>query len=330
MFRRNKVKTPIYKKDGYFIKLAGVCDAESFGDWYKDNDEKMLVYKSNKNECILYSDSIFYMKKNGCVVGYFIVKKAINLEKQHTLNYGDFFIKLLDFGIDSKSVKKDSKVLINYLINYAKKIGCHAIEVKTNEDFKPFYHFITSNYKAKTYNDGLYILVQNPNKISGERYFKPLEGDAITFHDLSFLYNLNFKVFKNKCVLKLNESKIISVNRLTGEIEFPSNVKTDLKLTVNNTTKQLIYLVIMNFFMNNHSDIVVNDETRNLGIDAKLDECAVIFNNLNKIYPDKELCRKLANAGYKTIIPKFISYDWENETWCDSYIELKIEKILKQ
>ena len=156
----------------------------------------MLVYKSNKNECILYSDSIFYMKKNGCVVGYFIVKKAINLEKQHTLNYGDFFIKLLDFGIDSKSVKKDSKVLINYLINYAKKIGCHAIEVKTNEDFKPFYHFITSNYKAKTYNDGLYILVQNPNKISGERYFNPLECDAITFHDLSFYTILISKYLK--------------------------------------------------------------------------------------------------------------------------------------
>ncbi len=329
MFRKNEVKIAPYKAKGYFIRPAGVCDEYELGKWYTYKIRKSLCYSHDKNYSILYADTVYKMKKFDHLIGYFIVKRLFSFSLPF-LASGDRIIKLLDFAVISPDYKDDAKVLLTYLTNYAKKQGCGAIEIGTKESFPSFYKFVKEHFLTKKFDKKLYILVQNPKMIASEKFFRPLEEDNISIQDLSFLYNLNFTLNKKTCTLKLNESEKIVVDRKSKKVTLPTIVKNSLQpIILDNNSKQLIYYIIKCYQIGEVDNIIINEQTKSLGIYAQSNDSALVFKSSNDVFADKQLAKELeSKTTLKYIIPSHFSYDWVNESFCESFVKIKIEKIL--
>ena len=329
MFRRSEVKIAPYKAKGYLICPAGVCDEYELCDWYTYKIRKSLCYSHDKNYSVLYADTVYKMKKFDELIGYFIVKRLFSFSLPF-LTSGDRIIKLIEFAIISHDYKDDAKVLLTYLVNYAKKQGCGAIEIETKENFPSFYKFVKEHFLTKKFDKKLYILIENPKVIASEKFFRPLKEDNISIEDLSFLYNLNFTLTKKSCTLKINDNEKIVVDRRSKKITLPSIVKNSLQpIILDNNSKQLIYYIIKSYQINEVYDIIINEQTNSLGIYAQSNDSAIVFKSSNEVFADKQLAGELeSKTELKYIIPTHFSYDWVNESFCESFVKIKIEKIL--
>lgn len=305
------------------IEEVGICDSYEVGNWTEYYPDIKLGYKipDYKGK---YSDISFYIKDEDKIYGYFLSYSIVNLKHNDIVPIYSRKLVLYDFAIYAKAYVKLGKLLMDYAIKYAKDNGYQAIEIKVIDDYHTFLSFIKKNYQVKEFNNNYYIMIDCDIKES-QKHLQIYETDVITIDDLYYLNELNFAVSKYSIDYQLTEIERISIDRRTGIIKFPSNVKERKdKVHLNNHTRDLIYLIYQMY---------QNQKIDKLNIDYSLDNpylfeayCnSIVY--VNKDIPtlkkEKSYVINMINKGVDYINCYIINYDMNDRSF--SYYDTQIK-----
>ena len=128
--------TPIvYEKDGVMIRKASLGEEYEVGGWITSYSWIKLGYENDKYEP-KYSDIIYVMIVNHEIIGYFMVYNIINMDENNIVPLYAKELFLYDFVVDIRAYSKYSKILIDFMLNYAKQNGYYAITINKIERAK--------------------------------------------------------------------------------------------------------------------------------------------------------------------------------------------------
>lgn len=315
------------KKDKIIVKPAGVCDIYEIGNWTDSYSWIKLGYK-DKDYDSKYSDVAFYVTKNKDIVGYYMAYNIVNLNKDDIVPLYRKKLVLYDFAISDRAYAKLGKILINYMIEYARKNGYYAIEVKKNE-CKYFFGFLNRHYKVMEYGESIYLIINDLKIKLKEKHLQLYENDKVELEDLYFLYDLKFTISKTKAKLKLN-NETISVNRLTGIITFPSNIKViNDKVILNSQTRNIIHLVYEMYITNqieqtiiDYSNLKPNQFEVYVGNNAYVNrKVEFLAKNLNYVI-------ELLDKEIEYVYPYIIEYDMNERGFSRGFSKISCDKLI--
>lgn len=238
---------------------------------------------------------------------------------------------IYDFAAEGHSFVKHGKMLFDFLIDFAKNNGYSTIEIKRIEKYNYFNTFLTKNYQVKEFNQSYYLLIDNPIETPSQKYLQIFDDEKIQIEELYFLYNLEFIVSKNDLQLELNNHEFIKINRKTGLISFPSNVKLlSDKVYINSDTKSLVHLIIL---MN-------NIEIKNFKIDYSLnnpnffeayDEDTVYVNKpMKSLLNDPTYAKKMMDKGIKYLYSYIINFDMDDFSLFHNGGKISCDEVIKK
>lgn len=308
MLRR--IKTHVnYKKDGVVIRPATLHEEYDIGNWTTYYDWIKLGYEYSEYES-LYSDIMYVMTINGSLIGYFLAYNSINIGDNPNIPLYNKEMVVYDLVVDVRAYAKYTKILIDYIIKYSNYNGYKAVVFYKVDKCNKFTNFLNKNYYVTEIEKKLYLYNENPRIRTCQKYLTIYKEDKLSLEDLYFLYDLRFDVLKTKCKFSFNEYQIV-VDRLTGIIEFPSNVKViNDTVRLNNKTKDIIDILITMFDGNNVKDIIVDYDSNNpYYYEAIVDGLLHVSKTFKEIENDKEYINELKSRGYKEVLPSSLRYD---------------------
>lgn len=316
------------KKSKIIVKPAGVCDIYDIGNWTDSYSWIKLGYK-DKDYDSKYSDIAFYVTKNKDIVGYYMAYNIVNLNKDDIIPLYRKKLVLYDFAISDRAYSKFGKILINHMIEYARKNGYYAIEVKKNEcEF--FFDFLNRHYKVVEDNENVYLIINDSIIKLKEKHLQLYENDKVELEDLYFLYDLRFTISKTKAKLKINNNETIIVNRLTGIITFPSNVITIKdEVILNSQTRNIIHLIYEMYITNRITRVNINYSISNPN------EFEVYVGN--DIYVNKKVEFLAKNLDYiielldkkiEFVYPYLIGYDMNERGFSRGFSKLSCDQLI--
>ena len=284
------MKKSTYKEEKITINEFGTSAIFEYGNWASSYPFIKLGYENADVESS-YFDTAYYIKKGNVVVGYFISKNIVNLNNDDTIPLYSKKLVLYDFAISARAYSKFGKLLINYMLKYAKNNGYSCVEVAKNAEYNFFIDFLCRHYNVVDCNDKLRIVITEPRIKISEKHLIVYQNDKIDIDDLYFLYDLDFTVLKTIVKLKLDENNSILINRLTGKIIFPTGVEViGDDITLNSITRNII------FFICNKHQYNVNEKVQ---IDFRLinpNNFSIITGNM--LYINKDIEQLIEDLDY--------------------------------
>lgn len=317
-------------KEKIIIEEVGVCDSFEIGNWpimfpciklgYTDTD-----YKSK------YSDICYYLKKNDIILGYFMAHNKVVIDKNDIIPIYSRKLIIYDFSVDGRSYLKFGKMLFDFLITFAKNNGYSGIEIKKIEKYNYFNTFLTKNYQVKEFNNSYYLLIDNPIETPSQKYLQIFDDEKIKIEELYFLYNLEFIVSKDDVQLELNNHEFIKIDRKTGKISFPSNVKIlSDDVCINSDTKSLVHLI---FEMNKNEikNFKINYSLKNPNFFEAYDEDTVYVNKtIKSLLNDPTYAQEMIDKGIKYLYSYIINYDMDDFSFIHYGGKITCDEVLKK
>ena len=297
MFRRNR-KPIRYKKEG--IKNTPATLGEEY--------EK---YTSR------YSDINYVITNKFGIFGYFLANQEINVGNNLNIPLYSKELIICDFVVDTKAYSKYSKILIDFIIKYARDKGYSVVTFYKSDKFSNFNNFINRYYDVKEIDDRFYLFIDNPRIRNYQKHLTIYDKDNIRTEDLYFLYDLGFDVLKTKCKFKLNENEEISIDRKTGIIKFPSNVEANNEIVLNDNTKTLVFIVKGMYHANDIKKVSINCAVDNY-YEALIDGLLYISKEIKEIRDDKAYVKYLIDKGYDRVVPNQLRYNMNESSFGDS------------
>lgn len=323
-----KIKTHIkFKKDGIEIRPASLHEETEIGNWPSTYPWIKLGYEdetiSNR-----YSDIMYVMTINNYVIAYFNACNEINIGNNKFLPLYSKELKLSDLAIDERAYAKYGKILFNYLIEYSIYNGYKAISFKNVEKYNIFNKFITKNYNTIINEDKYYLINENPRIRSCQKFLITYDEDNVALEDLYFLYALKFDVLKRKCSLKLDNGESIILDRLSGIITLPSNVKImKNQLLLNEKTRIIIEMIVQLYDTNRMNEIeLFFDKKKPNAYEIFIDGLLNVGKTLIEMRKDDEYVKELKNRGYDKVLCNYFKYDMNDNSFSYSNAMFTFDK----
>ena len=326
MFRKTKTHIS-YNKNNVQIRSASLDEEYEVGRWCLNYPWIKIGYQYEEYKS-KYSDITYVMVLNNEIIGYFMAFNEINIGSNIDLPLYSKELILYDFAVDTKAYSKYSKILINYLVQYAKNDGYNVITIHKEEKYNRFNNFVRKNVKVKETENKIYILIENPKIRSCQKYLTVYENDSISIEELYFLYDLNFDILKTKSKLKLNDNEEIVINRSTGEILFPKRVNLiQDKVILNSTTKSLVFLIVSMYYMDDMSDITILYDVNNPKYyEANIDGLLYVSKTLKELKNDNDYINILLSRGIEHVVTNELKYTMNERSFSDSKVKYKLTK----
>lgn len=319
----------LHREPAATVQLVGVCDIYEVGNWVNCYPWIKLGYKLEGYQ-EKYSDIAFSINVRGSILGYFMVYRLINVEGDGVIPLYGKKLVLCDFAVSARAYAKYGLKLINYLIDYATKNGYSAIEVKKNGNAF-FLDFISRHYKLLETSDSLYFIIDKPKITQAQKHLRIYGGDSVKIEDVYFLYSLKFAVRKTVISLKLADNEYISVDRASGRVKLPSNVKISKdEVVLNSVTRSIIYLLCkMNKSKQKNMFVEYSLATPN---EFELYEGDTVY--VNKDVPqlagDIQYVLGMMDRGVKSICSYIIDYDMNDDGFAYSPCEMSCYSIIER
>ena len=203
--------------------------AKTYNDLFIDLDDEYMDMDFYKYNYIKTKYKPNYMKPGKYIglyregwekVGYFYVSSLMGLKPVHTFPRYTRYFELLEFGFLNNNIE-EVKFLIDYLIYYCRTMAGTFLKIKTTEnDFNPFYELIK---KYPHTSDAKYLYIDlDPIEYEFTKHLVSYEGDQLTIKDLYHLYSIGFEVYKDSCIMNLQNDEIIKIDRKTANIIYPN------------------------------------------------------------------------------------------------------------
>ena len=325
MFRRY-IKPISYKKEGITIRRASLGEEYDIGGWATSYDWIKMGYEYEKYQS-RYSDISYVITNKFGIFGYFLANQEINVGNNPNIPLYCKELIICDFVVDIKSYAKHSKILLDFMIKYAKHYGYSVISFYNSDQYSVFNKFISKYYGVKLIDDKYYLFINNPNVRSYQRHLTVYDNDNISIENIYFLYDLGFDVLKTKCKFKLNDNEEISIDRKTGIISFPSNVNTTSEVVLNDVTKSLVYTVKFMYHANDIKNVDITYDVNNPNYyEAIINKELYISKDLNEIRDDIDYMNSLINRGYDKVISNQLRYNMNESSFSDSPVIYKLVK----
>ena len=308
------------------IKKIGVCDIYEVGNWAISYPWIRLGY-NDKNYQPKYSDITYYIKENNSIIGYYLAYNIVNMNESDIIPLYSKKLVLYDFAIDDRAYAKYGLLLINYMLDYARKNGYKAIEIKKYDEYSFFMNFIKRHYKVEEFNNSIYIIL-NPVIKYKERHLTLYKDDNVSLEDIYFLYDLGFNVLKNSIKLKLLGEEI-SINRHTGSVKLPSSVKiSNDNIILNKDTRNIIYLIKEMYINNNIKNLVVDYSISNPNSFLVYDNDLLYINkDINELLNNIELALQLSKLS-KAFCPYIIGYDMNERGFSRGFVRMSWDDLI--
>lgn len=200
---------------------SNVSGYDEIGRWYSFADDSDYVYASQRDQNIYYSYDLKLMILNKNIIGYFYGLDYYCLENKSYANQYEKVYELFELGVMTSNKSKEYCVqFVRYLISIASKKGCKKLIIKKHtSDFEIFIELCLKEFEMIE-NDGYLIFnIANQKVLRNEKNLIYIENDFISFKDLLFFKDNGFKLYKRKCVLKVN-NHTITVDRKSGKVSF--------------------------------------------------------------------------------------------------------------
>ncbi len=329
MFRKINFKPKKYNKNG--IKIApsrSIDDDLEVGEWNKYYENLKFVYcLGDENAQTL----TYIMRENGIIIGYFLVEQFV-CEKS-TLFYEKYDKKIVlnDFGIYVKRSRNRAKLLINYLLTLAKSYCAKVVEIKKVEGFEHFYKFLKTDLCAQEDSENYYLVVKEPKTFPYSSVLKVFEGDTISIENLYFLYGLNFKIYKTKCVFE-NANLKIEVDRKSSLITIYNDIcSLHNQLVLTNETRDLIYLLckesqtksVDGFYIDVNRHFFMNSVTYQ-------SNTLILCNDVSYVANYYAFLNKTYLSGFDYIFAIKIDFDYHNLYYNYNIVDIEIRKALSR
>lgn len=325
MFRRN-AKPIRYEKEGIKIRPASLDEEYEIGGWASSYNWIKIGYEYEKYQS-RYSDINYVIVNNYVIFGYFLANQKINTGNNSNIPLYSKELIIYDFVVDTKAYSKYSKMLIDFMIKYAKHNGYSVISFYKSDKYSEFNKFINRYYDVKQLDDKYYLFIDNPRIRNYQKHLPIYENDKIKIEDLYFLYDFDFDILKTKCRFKLNDNEEISIDRKTGIITFPSNVEVTNEVVLNDYTKTLVYIIKGMYYANDIKNVVINYDINNPNYyEANIDGLLYVSKELNDIRNDNDYINYLINKGYDKVVPNQLRYDMNCRSFTDSKVIYKLVK----
>ena len=324
MFRENK--TRLKYKNGYLeIRKAHVGEEYEIGNWANTYDLTKLGY-CNMDVLEKYSDIIYVMTYKNSIIGYFMAYNLINTGNNPNIPLYSKELVLYDFAVFVRAYAKYSKILIDFMIKYANISGYKAISFVNINKHTFFHEFMKRHYNVVEIEDKYYIFNENPRIKSYEKHLQIYEGDKVSIEDLYFMYDLNFNVCKSKCYLNLQNKERIEVDRKTGIISFPSNVKIkNDNVVINSVTRNILELVISKYHSNQIEEVLVDfDLNHSFHYEVYMDELLHISKTHSELIKDVDYKNKLIERGFDRVVPNQLKYNMNEQSFLYVYGIIKL------
>ena len=310
------------------IEPVGVCDIYEVGHWTKYYSCIKLGYLIEDYDS-KYFDIIIGLKKDNIFLGYFMAYSIINTDNNDDIIslYSKKMV-IYDFAVFAKAYAKYGKLLIEYMLVYAKKNGFSAIEIKKINQYSFFIDFLNRHYKLKEYNNSLYFIV-DPIIKKSEKHLRIYENDVINIDDLYFLYDLKFKVNKTNIVKKIDNDNHILIDRRSGIISFPKNVKMKIdNVILNNQTRNILYL-LQDMYPNNIEDVYINySKDKSYFYEIYINDCLYVNIEIEKLTKDINYLLKMKQNDINKIYSYFIGYDMNDRVFSQSFGGMEIDNLI--
>ena len=304
-----------YQEGDILIKSAGI--SEEVGLWALYDPEIKMRYIGTNDS----STHIYQMLNKKFLIGYFAASVCFGNSKKSLI--------LDDLAVISRKYAAHTKVLITALIKLASVIECQEIKIENNSKYQFFLAFLKRHFKVIEQENNLIINIRN-SKISSEKYLCHFNDDYISLNDLCFLYDLKFRIGKEKCVINLPNNETMTINRKNGIVTFPSNVINFQNVyQFNSTSKALIHLICYNYSIGNCSQIELNKKVDEIIIACSIDDTIYYFGDLKEVENNFALFYALnQKTQYKEFLEYSINYD--GSTFTTIVSGWKIEEKLKK
>ncbi len=325
------MKNSLNKKPKIAVSAVDVCDIYEVGNWTNCYPSVKLGFKLDDYDA-KYSDLSFCLKENDNIIGYFIARNVINLNKQDGIPLYCKKLELCDFAVSERAYAKYGLILLDYLLNYAKNNGYKAVVVKKQPNFPFFFDFINRHYRFKEFDGSYYAIIDNPKTKQSEKHLTLYETDKISLENIYFLYDLKFSVCKNLIKLKLSTDEFISVNRKTGIIAFPSNVNLSKdNVVLNSCTKNIVYLVCEDYNNNQVQNLTVDFSASNPNIfQAYKNDTLYVNKTMSDLANDVEYLFSVADKGIKSIFPYIIDYNMNDRSFFRAFGKVSCDDLIEK
>lgn len=312
------------------IEEVGVCDFYDIGQWSDSYSTIKLGYY-DENYKAKYSDIAFCIKNEKGIFGYFITYNIVNIDKNEIIPLYSRKLVLYDFAVDSNSYAKYGKMLIDHLLNYAINNGYKAIEIKKIDKYQFFFSFLNRHYQLTEDNNSFYLLIDNPIIDDSKKHLVLYDDDKIKIDDLYFLNNLGFSILKKTIKLELINNEKIIIDRISGIIEFPSNVKIlNDEVILNADTRNIVYMVWEMYDRNQIKNIKIDYKKVNPNyFEIYEDNILYVNKSLQTLFDDIKYVLLMIDKGVKKIYPYEINYDMNSNSLSHSIGGIVCDKLIE-
>lgn len=321
----------INKESKVIIEEVGVCDFNNIGHWVDSYPTIKLGYY-NESYKGKYSDIAYCIKNEKGIFGYFICHNIVNVEENSIIPLYSRKLVLEDMAIDDNAFVKFGIMLVDYLLKYATSNGYKAVEIKKINKNQFFVDFLLQHYKLKEYNDYLYFIIDNPIVVESEKYLMIYENDKIKIDDLYFLKSIGSEVLQDRVILNLTNNDKIIVDRTTGVIKFPKNVKIlNDEVILNNFTRNIVHMIWKMYETCEVKNIEIDYKAEN-PIFYEIYEGNILYVNksLQTLFDDIRYVLKMMSKGIEKIYPYLVFYDMNDNSFSESIGGIICDKLVER
>lgn len=324
------MKKNLIGKSKIVVEPTGVCDTYEVGNWTDYYSFIKLGYKVDAYTSKIF-DTSFCIKDNGVIVGYFLAYNVVNVDEKSALPLYSRKLVLYDFAISARAYAKYGLILINFLINYAKNNGYKAVEIKKIDKYGFFLDFLRRHFKLKEFDDVCYVMIDQPKIKSSQKYLVIYNNDNVKIDDLYFLHDLKFSVGKRVIKLKLKENEYITVDRTSGKIVFPTNVKIVRDdVVLNSHTRSIVYLICTQYDENRIENLQIDYSATNPNVfEIYAGDKLYVNKSIPTLIENVEYVLTMIKKGIKRMEPCVINYDMNSQAFSYSCGGIDCEELLK-
>lgn len=327
----DSMKRKLSKELKVTIKPVNVCDIYEVGNWTNYYPFLKLGYKNDDYQQ-KYSDITFYIKTKKDILGYCLLYNVVNIDEASRIEVYSRILALYDFAISARAYVRYGIQLMKYIINYAQKNGYSAIAIKKISKYQAFYYFLKRNFKLIEANDCCYIVIDYPRIKLSQKNLVLFNRDNVQIDDIYFLYDLHFSVGKTIINRTLNASEYIKVDRRSGIIKFPSNVKimNDM-IPLNSYTASIIYLVCDMYDRNDIKKMKIAYRIDDPHVfEVYIDDSLYVNKGIDDLLNNKEYVLNMMDKGIKYIYSYIIDYSITGHSFSYKASKLNLNDLIEK
>lgn len=336
------MKNSLHHKTEFTLGVVAVCDFYEVGNWTTYYPQIKLGYKIDGYD-IKYSDVAIYVKEAFCkekvrkkenvgFCGYCLARAVVNVDTEDIIPLYGKKLVLYDFAVLTKSYAKCAAKLLDYLCDYAKNKGFNAIEVKKDDNYAYFFDFLSKRYKLKEKCESYYIVIAEPRKLSREKHLVIYDNQNVELDDLYFLCDIGFSVLKTSIKGNLSDDNVITVDRKSGIIKFPPNVKIlNDEVVLNTRTRDILYL-ICKILPHKQTSVISIDYSTSAPNDYEVyfGEDLYVSKAARTLFNDSDYALSMTDKGIKKMFPLKVDYNMNDRGFYCNLGGMTCDDIIKK